>query len=330
MKVAFLTETQLEGKWTDNTTNVRTEIAWMIALDADHYWVGNFTKVKGYDVVVVIFPKGGVSLSSEGIQLDDKPNRFSKLYESLPIETLKKNNRFVAHMQEGPTWYVNDFSVKDQFNYFNQLAECDFLFAHNHYDISWYKGLFPNKDVYWMPSLMLENLVESIVPTPQEKTIIGGGFCRWYGGFQSYIIADEFDVPIFVPAMHNTRPMEDQVPNLTRLPYLQWFDWMKQLATFKYAVHMMPTIAAGTFSMNCAYFGIPCIGNGRVATQSLCHPTLSVESEDVAKARRLAKDLKEDAAFYKECSDVAKRRYREYFHISVYKEYMEKILKKYE
>lgn len=328
MRIAFLTETSFEGKWTDSMPNARTEIAWQVALDADHHWIGNFANVKGYDIVIVIFPKGGVSLNSEGMQLDDKPNRFANLYEMSPIETLKKNNKYVAHMQEGPTWYVNDFSVKDQFNYFNQLAECDFLFAHNPYDVNWYKGLFPTKDVYWMPSLMLENLTKDIVSIPQEKTIIGGGLCRWYGGFQSYLVADEFDVPIYVPAMHNARPMEDSVPNLTRLPYLQWLDWMKQLSTFKYAVHMMPTIAAGTFSLNCAYFGIPCIGNIRVATQTICHPDLSVESEDVAKARRLAKQLKEDKSFYKNCSEDAKYRYRANFHINGYKEYMERILQK--
>ena len=72
---------------------------------------------------------------------------------------------------------------------------------------------------------------------------------------------------------------------------------MSALSTFKYAVHLMPTIAAGTFSLNCAYFGIPCIGNKKVDTQRLCHPELSVDVEDVEKARTLAKMLKEDPLF---------------------------------
>jgi hypothetical protein len=326
MKIAFLTETQFHGKWANTMTNARTEIAWQIALDADHYWVGNFAKVAGYDLVIVIFPKGGVSLNSEGIQLNNTPNRFDALYSASPIETLKKNNKKVAHMQEGPTWYVNDFSINDQFNFYNQLSECDILFAHNNYDCKWYRGCFPGKKVYWMPSLMLENLVCTITPNPQNKTIIGGGCCRWYGGFQSYLVSDEFKNPIFVPSMHNARPLEDTIPNLTRLPYLQWFDWMKQLSSFKYAVHMMPTIAAGTFSLNCAYFGIPCIGNINVDTQLICHPYLSFEAEDVEGARYAAKKLKEDDDFYKKCSESSKIFYKKHFNIDVYKQYMNNIL----
>jgi len=43
----------------------------------------------------------------------------------------------------------------------------------------------------------------------------------------------------------------------------------------------MLTIAAGTFSLNCAYFGIPCIGNEKVDTQRLCFPELSVDVENI-------------------------------------------------
>ena len=72
MKTVFLTETNFRGKWTNTMPNARTEIAWQVALNADHYWIGDFQHVTGYDLVVVIFPKGGVSLNSEGIQLDNK------------------------------------------------------------------------------------------------------------------------------------------------------------------------------------------------------------------------------------------------------------------
>ena len=75
----------------------------------------------------------------------------------------------------------------------------------------------------------------------------------------------------------------------------------------------MPTVAAGTFSLNCAYFGIPCIGNKEVDTQLLCHPALSVDINDLEKARKLAIQLKEDEVFYKECSNMAKQRYKEIY-----------------
>jgi hypothetical protein len=99
-----------------------------------------------------------------------------------------------------------------------------------------------------------------------------------------------------------------------------WTDWMKQLSEFKYAVHLMPTIAAGTFSLNCAYFGIPCIGNEKVDTQRLCHPELSVDVNDVEQAVYLAKRLKKDELFYEHCSKTAKENYKKLYNIEKFKE----------
>lgn len=105
-----------------------------------------------------------------------------------------------------------------------------------------------------------------------------------------------------------------------------WADWMKNIATFKYAVHLMPTIAAGTFSLNCAYFGIPCIGNREVDTQKLCHPSLAVDVNDVQYAIQLAKRLRDDKAFYEECSYQAKKNYELFYGIDDWKTRMFKLI----
>ena len=112
--------------------------------------------------------------------------------------------------------------------------------------------------------------------------------------------------------MHNKREYEDSLEDLNHLPYLNWLDWIKILATFKYAVHMMPTVAAGTFSLNCAYLGIPCIGNERLDTQRHCFPDLSVDVEDINSATKLARRLKEDTDFYNYCSNLANENYKQY------------------
>ena len=101
---------------------------------------------------------------------------------------------------------------------------------------------------------------------------------------------------------------------------------MNTLSTFKYAIHLMPTVAAGTFSLNCAYFGIPCIGNEKVDTQRLCHPDLSVDVDDVEKARKLAKRLKEDSTFYTVCSKMSKAMYKEIYTLDKYKLKLNNIL----
>jgi hypothetical protein len=166
---------------------------------------------------------------------------------------------------------------------------------------------------------MIDDLIKDIVPVKNDKTIIGGNFARWYGGFESYIVAREFGTPIWAQTSHAKRENEEYVENLNHLPRLIWSDWMQELSTYKYAVHLMPTIAAGTFNLNCAYFGIPCIGNEKVDTQLLCHPDLSVDISDIQRAKQLAIRLKRDSDFYNECSTKCKKLYFEHYNIDVWK-----------
>ena len=311
MKVAFLTEMGFIGKVPNNHSNMRTEFAWMYALNADHYNVFNPHDVVGYDAVIVIFPKGRVFLDACGSKISNEPNPVSNLLASGLVEILKKVNKKVLYMQEGPHWLYNDYELIDQINFYNMLTICDGILAHNESDVSYYRGLFPGKQVGVMPTLMIDPIIKHIVPQTEHKAIIGGNFARWYGGFESYMIAQEFQVPIWGQTSHAIRDNEDQLFN--HLPRVLWTDWMVQLSSFKYAVHLMPTVAAGTFSLNCAYFGIPCIGNINVDTQRLCHPHLSVHIHDLEHARALAKQLSEDNQFYQECSELARLNYKTYF-----------------
>ena len=313
MKTAFLTEMGFNGKIPRDHTNMRTEFAWMFTLDADHFNIHQYEAVNGYDAVFIIFPKATVKLNAVGVEMATPgTDKDISIYSKPVVETLKKNNNMVCNVQEGPAWFFNEYDLPTQFNFYNQLAECDVLFAHNEYDTHFYKGLFPQTKVDVIPSLMLD---PNLLPTPEEKSIIGGNFARWYGGFQSYVVATAFQVPIFVPASHCKRNGEEQVPGLKHLPWVMWNDWMKQLSTFKYAVNLMPTIAAGTFSMNCAYFGIPCIGNEKVDTQARLFPELCVDVNDIHMARHLAIQLRNDQGFYDHISSYARNTLKESVHL---------------
>jgi len=322
MKIVFLTEMGFTGKIPVDHPNMRTEFAWMHALDADHHNINS--AISGYDVVIVIFPKGRVFLDACGSRLVQEDNPVSKLLAHDFVGKLKLNNKKVFFMQEGPHWWFNDYELTDQINFYNMIASCDGIFAHNQSDVKYYKGLFANKPVECMPTLMIDSTVKHIVPQTEEKVIIGGNFARWYGGFESYMIAQEFGVPIWGQTSHAMRDGEDQLIN--HLPRVLWTDWMKQLSSFKYAVHLMPTVAAGTFSLNCAYFGIPCIGNREVDTQLICHPDLSVEVSDIARARKLAKRLIEEREFYEACSTKAKENYQIYYNQELFTKTISSIL----
>jgi len=314
MKIAFLTEMEFEGKIPSNFPNMRTEFAWMYNFDAQHYNLGDLDKVRNYDKIFIIFPKGRVFLSPEGSKLIDEPNPVTKLLQVQIVNILKEQgNLEVNYIQEGPHWWFTNYEIFDQINFYNFVNSCDNIYVHNTSDLKYYKGLFQGKNVKVLPTSMVETLIQDIEPTTEEKVIIGGNFSRWYGGFESYIVALNFKLPIWTQTSHSTRQYEDKIEGLYHLPRLTWVDWMKQLSTFKYAVHLMPTVAAGTFSLNCAYFGIPCIGNKEVDTQRLCHPELAVDVSDIEQAQYLAKRLKKDELFYQNCSKMSKENYNRFY-----------------
>ena len=325
MKIAFLTEMPFVGKIPANHPNMRTEFAWMHALDADHHNLHDANNIKDYDVVMIIFPKGKTFLSAEGSRLVDQLNPVSGLMSSEMVIHLKQNNKKVFFIQEGPCWWFNDYELADQINFINMIRESDGMFAHNHADVKFWSGFLDHNKVHVIPTLMIADSIEGLQWNPQDKAIVGGNFSRWYGGMQSWIVAQEFDVDIWTMTSHSKRDHEEQLVN--HLPRVTWVEWMHQLSQFKYAVHLMPTVAAGTFSLNCAYLGIPCIGNAKVDTQSICHPHLSVDVDDVHQAKQLAKKLATDPDFYQMTSEYANREYQKHYRKELFVDKMISILK---
>ena len=151
-----------------------------------------------------------------------------------------------------------------------------------------------------------------------DVTIIGGNFVSWYGGFDSYIVAREIGDPITAPSMGRKQAQEDAIEDIKYMPYYTWREWINVLSQFNIGIHLMRTHAAGTFAMNCAFHGIPCIGYEGLDTQMLCHPACTVDVGDVTKAKQTAEILWKDEEFYLYCSNKAKEMYEEHFHESVF------------
>ena len=295
MSIAFFTEMGFNGKIPSNHNNMRTEFAWMVALNTDHYNINNVPDKK-YDLGITIIPKNNP-------QFD--------------LKRLKQYCGKVAVMQEGPHWYFQDYNLNDQINYFNALTSADIIFVHNKADKIYYRGLTGHKDVRVMRSLMIEEAIGETKIVNRKGVIIGGNFVNWYGGFDSYMVANsQFDV-VSAPTMGRKQEGEEQL--LTLLPYMNWKEWIHKLNEFKIGVHLMRTHAAGTFALNCAYLGIPCIGYKGLDTQELCHPELTVNVGDLGHAKELIKELNNNSEFYSECSKQAKDYYSIYYHENNFK-----------
>lgn len=300
MEIAFFTEMGFEGKVPRDHPNMRTEFAWMCALNADHHSIirAPFVTEK-YDLGIVIIPKKNPELNLDDIRLSCKK---------------------VAVMQEGPNWYWQDYDLAKQIWYYNTLTSADIIFTHNEVDKTYYQGLTNHKDVRVMSSLMIEDAIDidSLMPSKYRgEVIIGGNFVSWYGGFDSYIVASEISDKVFAPSMGRKQEGEEQL--LNHLPYYNWRDWITQLSKFKYGVHLMRTHAAGTFALNCAYLGIPCIGYKGLNTQEICHPDLTVEVGDLVNAKKLINLLENDSTFYNNCSQTAIDNYKNNYTEQIFK-----------
>jgi hypothetical protein len=297
MNIAFFTESGFSGKYPRNFDNSRTEIAWQIALDATHYPIIHLPNINTqFDLGIVILPKKNIDIVS---QVD------------IPRE-MRRCCKKIAFIQEGPCSYWEDYPLHHQIWFYNTLTEMDVLFCHNECDRKYFGGLV-DKPTLWIPSLMIEDTIIDESVDDRDKIMIGGNMCSWYSGMCSYLCASEFGLSIHVPTMGRKIDNEEQMDNLTHLPYMNWSQWISNLKHYFAGVHLMRTHAAGTFALNCSYWGSPCIGYKNLMTQELCHPSLSVELNDIETARKLANRLRHDHGFYQECSAEAKENYKEHF-----------------
>ena len=297
-KFVWFTEGGWTGKVSIDNPNMRNDVSTKYILGAEHYPIFQIPQLVNhfednhFDFAIVTLPKTNIDQLSH-IDL---------------VGELRKISKKVVSMQEGPHWYFQDYRMEQQIWWYNTLAEFDMLFAHNKKDIKYYEGL-TNKQVHKMPTLMLAERL-GIIPRNEwgDAVIIGGNMVRWYGGFDSYIVSQEFDMPVHSPSMARKIDREDEM-DITHHPYMTWIEWMNFLSQFHVGVHMMPTHAAGTFTLNCAFHGIPCIGYKGLDTQEELHPHLSVNDGDIEQAKYLARQLAVDSEFYQECSSTCRELY---------------------
>ena len=302
MNIIFFSESNIRGKVPRDFENARTEFGWSIALDAE--WCPLNESPTGMEV-----PRSVSELYDLGIIIIPKNN------PNIDLSKYKLFCKNVAVMQEGPHWYFQDYTIDKQFQYYNSLMDADWVYCHNESDVDYYRGL-GCKDVRVMRSLMIP---DGLKPRSTEGdyfknnvkgTMIGGNFCSWYGGFDSYIVAREIGNPISAPSMGRKQNQEDMIEDINYLPYMSWRDWINTLGEYNIGVHLMRTHAAGTFSMNCSFHGIPCIGYKGLDTQEILHPLTSVEIGDLEGAIELGKKLK-DEEFYKLCSETTLKRFEQ-------------------
>jgi hypothetical protein len=307
MRIAFFTESGYTGQVPRSTGNMRTDQAWICALEADHYPVTNLPQ-DTYDIGIVIIPK--------------EKNREHLANINYPlIQNIRKVCNKVAVMQEGTHWDWMEDSINTMVWFYNQLMQADLLLCHNDIDVKYYRGI-TDKPCYIMPTLMIEDSIR-VSETKTNSVFVAGNWHQTYRGFDAWIIAQEFDIPMHGFKAGKFREGEE-VTGIQYMPWKPWNEFMYELSKHRYGVQTYET-SAGQFPLNCAYLGIPCIGYNQVDTQRNLFPDLSVEVGDVLAARKLVHKLKE-RSFYEDCSDKAKNLYTEMYSEEVFIKKLKDIL----
>lgn len=296
MNIAFFTEGGYNGKIPRNNPNMRTDQAWMCALDATHYCVFQLEKItQKYDIGIVIIPK--------------EKNREHLANQNYPIiKNLKNICDKILVMQESTHWDWQDESFNAMTWYYNQLIEADGILCHNDIDIPYFKGI-TNNPAFVFPTLMIEDNIK--ISNKEEKTFIAGNWHTTYRGFDSWVIGQEFETPLVGFKSGKFKQGEEQ-NGIQYLPWMNWSEFMLELSKCKYGVQTYQA-SAGQFPLNCAYLGIPCIGYNDINTQKDLFPDLSVERGDILSARKLASKLKTDTDFYKMNVTMGKMMYEELY-----------------
>ena len=305
MKIAFFTEGQYTGRVSRNNPNMRTDVAWICALNAIHYPINKIHELnETFDLGIVIIPKNK-----------------EVLFDYPLIENMKKICKKVGTMQESTYWYWQGGTIQAQLWYHSILQSMDIIFCHNDMDLKYYRGITDVK-CELMPTLMITDYIKTY-EGERKGVMVGGNWVTAYRGFDSYIIGKILSDNITSPTTGRMKP-DEKLLDINHLPWIVWIEWMYELSKCKYGVQL-GTAAAGTFNLNCAYLGIPCIAYDNVNTQKYLHPDLSVPDGDIEQARKLATRLANDNDFYIECSNKAKKNFSELYSEKVFLDKFKKL-----
>ena len=302
MSIAFFTQGGYKGKVSPNNPNIRTDMAWVYALDATHFPIWELPSTE-YEIGIIIIPK------------EDARLKLAKSNYPL-VQEIKKICNKVLVMQESTHWDWQDEPFNSMVWYYNQLIEADGILCHNDIDIPYFKGI-TNKPSFILPTLMVEDTLQ-FSDQKEDRVFIAGNWHTTYRGFDSWVIGNEFNLPMYGFKSGKFKSGEEQ-NGVNYLPWMNWSQFMFELSKCKFGVQTYQA-SAGQFPLNCAYLGIPCIGYNDINTQKDLFPDLSVIRGDIVSARKLVGKLQSDKDFYEHCSSKAKELYNKEYHITIFKE----------
>ena len=187
MKIAFFTEGGYEGYVPRNNPNMRTDMAWVCALNAYHHPLNTLPNIPSntYDIGIIIVPKNK-----------------QYLFNIPVVDHMRRICSKIAFMQESTYWYWQGDSIQSQIWYYDLLQHMDIILCHNDHDLLYYKGITDTK-CELMPSLMITDYCK-VSNDLRDGVMVGGNWVTAYRGIDSYIIGKIMSDNISAPTTTTT------------------------------------------------------------------------------------------------------------------------------
>lgn len=326
MKILWISEMKYKGTISEDHNNLKSDVALVCSIKAEHqpmFRTKSWTEDIFEDYDFVMF--------------NNTQKLYSHPYLINMFDKIKKHCK-IGFFQEGPINDWQDWEVKEQALLLRTMKKIDAYFCSNKRDIPYFKEHVNDKAmVFWQKSpINLEKVQKNILTKEERQGIMLGGSicCKWYNGMTSLKIADSITTPILIPKMGKTQDYEPfyyssfSKNKCYMVLYFNFDKWIEVLSHLKYGIHMMPSVAAGSFHVNCSALGIPCIGNSDIDTQKIMFPDLSLHPyRQIKEGKELLKRLSKDDSFYDEVTKKALEKVKEW-DLKIVGKQLEKDIKK--
>ena len=219
MNIKYSTsEMGFEGYFPANYPNLRVLETQLLYLEAYHLPIQKIlTEGKTYKGSLLYnIGKGGF----------EKPY-ISDLYHNYHnvVNLLQEKFEGVYIYQDGEIGWWNQVDTRLQAWWYNQLRAANGILVPNSTDIPFYKGLFPDKEIKVIRSVMTDEGLDKTKFKPQEnRTIVTGPLTREYNGFSQLLLAHNLDMPVDIPPMGESRMPKDswEMADNLGVNYLQY------------------------------------------------------------------------------------------------------------
>jgi len=302
MKILYLTDLNYFGTISsDYQMGLRPPMSWISALKPFHCPYSRIDEIPYNDFDITI-----LSCLHENVDV-----------LNINLEKIKNITKKILFQHDSDHRYFykkNSLSRSYMLNYI--ISNVDAVLVHNDLDKQYYQSLFQK------PCFIHEQLIfdtYSYLDIPQQKSgVILGGIDDRYGALDGlFLIYNIINEKIYCFGDFEPIPEVIKIENTW-----DYIEYNKILSKFKIALNLTPMAIGGSFPLQCAMVGVPCVGWDNSHTLKKCFPDLVAPYGDFESLRIILNKLNTEDDFYNKVASQARHIFLKEYNIEEYKKNM--------